>query len=70
MPQIAHFQVEKIKKLATVGGGTLPPFAPSQRLCPPNVLAHYATDNDNVSGAANIIPVSLSAPMPCDAPDI
>ena len=50
MPQIAHFQVEKLKSSIPWEGGppshTLPPlgrYAPSQRLCPPNVLAHYAT---------------------------
>ena len=48
MPQIAHFQVEKLKSsphppparsLRSLGLGR---FAPSQRLRPPNVLAHYA----------------------------
>ena len=59
MPHIAHSQVEKWKSSLPWEGGHPPPtpspparslrslglgrFAPSQRLCPPNVLAHYAT---------------------------
>ena len=50
VPQIAHFQVEKMKKLPTVTPPSPP--TPSPRLVatlpckdcvPPNVLAHYAT---------------------------
>ena len=64
MPQIAHFQVEKMRKLPTVGdrgrGGDtpLPHLSPARslrsprawslrslaKIAPPNVLAHYATD--------------------------
>ena len=58
VPQIAHFQVEKMQKLPTVGGGTPPPtpyprsiatlsrawsLRSLAKIAPPNVFAHYAT---------------------------
>ena len=52
MPQIAHFQVEKMRKAPYRGRGDTPPPTPSPRSVatlprkdcdPPNVLAHYAT---------------------------
>ena len=51
MPQIAHFQVEKWKS-SLAPWDTLPPlgrYAPSQRLCPPKCLAHYATVSRHIA---------------------
>ena len=59
IPQIAHFQVEKWKSsLPCLPSHTLPAlrylglgrFAPSQRMRPQNVLAHYATDAQGIEG--------------------
>ena len=52
MPQIAHFQVEKLKSSPPWEEGHPPPTPsprsvatlPRKDCAPPNVLAHYATD--------------------------